>query len=310
MRVLPTLGPALELAASEHHLLRTSDLTALGLDRKQVKALCDDQLLERIVRGLYRVAGTRSPMQDIAAAVSRHRDGVVSAVSALWVHDLDVAPPDRPQVTLPPGSTSRTTLAELHRSPLADVDVTRRRGVPVTTVARALVDAGADLGLARLHRVTAEALTSRRTTPQRIEAALRRVETEPGRLGSGLLRQVLESWTGPIVPDSVAEASVLRRIVDFGLPRPTLQHVIRDAAGAFVARVDLAWPDRYVLREYDSDGYHPPERAEADELRRQRLRTLGWSVGVVHRGHLLPSREDWLRKLQAELARSVRRRAS
>ena len=307
MRVLPTIGPALELAAAHHHLLETADLTELGLDRKQVAALCDDQVLERIVRGLYRVAGTRSPVQDIAAAVSRHRDGVVSAVSALWVHDIEVTPPDPPQVTLPPGSTSRTSLAALQRSPLAAVDVTRRRGLPVTTIARALVDAGPHLGLTRLHQVTAEALTARRTTPTRIEDALRRVEAEPGRLGSGLLRQVLETWTGPIVPDSVAEATVIRRIADFGLPRPTLQHVIHDAAGGFVARVDLAWPDRFVLREYDSDGYHPPARAEADELRRQRLRSLGWSVGVVHRGHLLPSREDWLRKLQADLSRVVRR---
>ncbi len=310
MRVLPTLGPALELAATDHHLLRTADLTALGLDRKQVKALCDDGVLERIVRGLYRIAGTRTPMQDIAAAVSRHAEGVVSGASALWVHDLEVAPPDRPHITLPPGSTSRTSLALLHRSPLAPADVAHRRGVPVTSVARSLVDAAAELGLPALHRVAAEAITSRRATPQRIEEALRRVEAEPGRVGSGVVREVLRAWTGPIAPDSVAEATVLRRIVDHGLPRPTLQHVIRDGSGTFVARVDLAWPDRLVLREYDSDSYHSPERAEADELRRGRLRALGWSVGVIHRGHLVPSREDWLRSLRADLAGAVRRRAS
>jgi predicted transcriptional regulator of viral defense system len=307
MHLITGLGQALEDAADQNHLLATSDLTRLGLDRKQVARLCDHRIIERIVRGLYRVAGTRSPQQDIAAAVCRHAVAVASHESALWLHDIDVDPPEPPHLTLPPGATSHTTLGVLHRSPLERIDVTRRRGIPVTTLARAVVDASAHLSVTALHEVTAQAVTARRTTVRHIEEAARRVEAEPGRIGHGTLRTVLESWSGRIRPDSVAEATVLRRIVGFGLARPVTQHEVRDGAGRFVARVDLAWPDERVCREYDSDGYHPPPKVEEDERRRARIEAAGWSVGVIHRGHLLPSREDWLRRLAEDLRRRQRR---
>ena len=307
MHLITGLGQALEDAADQNHLLATSDLTRLGLDRKQVARLCDDRIIERIVRGLYRVAGTRCPQQDIAAAVCRHAGAVASHESALWLHDIDVDPPEPPHLTLPPGATSHTTLGVLHRSPLERIDVTRRRGIPVTTLARAVVDASAHLSVTALHEVTAQAITARRTTVRLIEEAARRVEAEPGRIGHGTLRTVLESWAGRILPDSVAEATVLRRIIGFGLARPVTQHEVRDDAGRFVARVDLAWPDERVCREYDSDGYHPPPKVEEDERRRARIEAAGWSVGVIHRGHLLPSREDWLRRLAEDLRRRHRR---
>lgn len=307
MHLITGLGQALEDAADQHHLLATSDLTSLGLDRKQVARLCQDRVIERIVRGLYRVTGTRSPQQDIAAAVCRHTGAAASHASALWLHGIDVEPPEPPHLTLPPGATSHTTLGVLHRSPLDRIDVTRRRGIATTSLARAVVDSSAHFSLARLHEVVAQAVTSRRTTIARIEDAARRVEAEPGRIGHGTLRTVLEAWTGRILPDSVAEATVLRRIVAFGLARPVTQHEVRDATGRFVARVDLAWIDERVCREYDSDGYHPPSKVEDDERRRARIEAAGWSVDVVHRGHLRPSREDWLRRLDADLRRRHRR---
>lgn len=306
MPLLSSLGRALEVAADQHHLLATSDLTRQGLDRKQVAQLCHERVLERVARGLYRLAGTRSPVQDLAAAVRRHRNGVASHTSALFLHGFDLSPPDPPHLTVPPGSTGHTSLGVLHRSPLDRVDVTRRSGVPVTSIARTLVDASWHLGERQLHDVVADAFTSRRTTLSLVQQAIPRVESAPGRLGDGRLRSVLATWADPIAPDSVAEATVLRRIVGHGLPRPETQFEIRDRNGAFVARVDLAWPDRRVAREYDSDGYHPPPKAEADERRRQRIEAAGWSVDVIHRGHLRPSREDWLRRLRHDLRRSDR----
>lgn len=307
MHLITGLGQALEDAADQYHLLATSDLTRLGLDRKQVARLCHERVIERIVRGLYRVAGTRSPQQDIAAAVCRHAGAAASHESALLLHDIDVRPPQTPHLTLPSGATSHTTLGVLHRSPLERTDTTRRGGIPVTTLARAVVDASAHLSVAELHEVTAQAVTGRRTTIRHIQEAAARVEAAPGRIGHGLLRTVLEGWTGRILPDSVAEATVLRRVVAFGIARPVTQHEVRDAAGRFVARVDLAWVDERVCREYDSDGYHPPSKVEGDERRRARIEAAGWSVDVIHRGHLVPSREDWLRRLAADLGRCQRR---
>ncbi|HEX4903016.1 MAG TPA: type IV toxin-antitoxin system AbiEi family antitoxin domain-containing protein [Acidimicrobiales bacterium] len=303
MHLISSFGQALEVAADQHHLLATSDLTRHGLDRNQVSDLCRDGALERIVRGLYRIPGTRSPMQDIAAAVSRHRDGHASHVSGLFVHGAEVTPPRRPQLTLPVGATGHTTLGDVHRSPLDRADVTRRLGIRVTSLARSLVDASAHLSTERLHEVVAAELTARRTTLALVQQAALRVESGPGRLGHGRLRQVLATWADPITPGSVAEATVFRRIGAFGLPRPSTQVEIRTTDGDFVARVDLAWEDHRVAREYDSDGYHPPPKVEADERRRQAIEAAGWKVDVVHRGHLLPSREDWLLALARDIGR-------
>ncbi|MFP5320971.1 MAG: type IV toxin-antitoxin system AbiEi family antitoxin domain-containing protein, partial [Acidimicrobiia bacterium] len=242
MHLLSTLGQALEAAADQHHLLAASDLTALGLDHKQVSRLCDERVIERVVRGLYRVSGTRSPLQDIAAATSRHGAGVASHVSALFLHGCEVDPPTVPHVTLPPGATSRTTISELHRSPLGRGDVTRRSGIPVTTLARSIVDSAAFLSEGQLHDIVAAAFAGRRTTLELVQRSAQGVEEAPGRLGSGRLRAVLAGWADPIRPDSVAEATVLRRIAGFGLPRPVTQHDVVDRDGSFVARVDLAWP--------------------------------------------------------------------
>lgn len=290
------LGTVFTVAASRHHLLETADLS-----NRQITELVRTNVLERVVRGLYRVPGTRSPLQDVAAALRRHRGAVASHTTSLFLHGIEGRPPARPHLTLPVGATARTSIGTIHRSPVTDVDRAWCHGLPTTTLARAVVDSSDQLDVERLGQVVSEAVARRLTTIGDIEAAACRVEQAPGRRGSGRLRRVLAGWTDRIEPDSVAEATVIRRILGHGLPVPETQFVVLDDAGEFVARVDLAWPDRRVLREYDSDRFHPPTQVEADELRRQRLEALGWSVDVITRGHLLPGRVDWLRALADDL---------
>lgn len=304
------LGAALDFAATHHNLLTTIAMRAEGLDRHQVRELCGDGVIEWIVRGLYRLRGTRTPLQDICAAVMRHRLAVASSVSALYVHDLDVEIPERPKLTLPPGSTSRTSLGELHRSPLWPDHLTTRRRIPVTTLPRSIVDAAEHLSVDQLADVVNQAMSRKLVRIRDIEEAAARLESAPGRVGSGRLRKVLASWTDEIEPDSVAEAATFRRIRSFGLPAPVTQFDVLDDNGEFVARVDLAWPDEKVAREYDSDRFHGPERTEADEERSQRLEALGWKVDSIHRRNLRPSDVGWLHALKRDLGTRRRPTAS
>lgn len=304
MRCTTRLGHALDWARAHHHLLLTSVLVRQGMTPKQIRALVDDGVIERIVRGLYRMAGTRTPLQDIAAAVIRHADAVGSHVSALFVHGLDVVPPERPYLTLPPGSTSRTTIGVLHRSPLDRVDRTRRRGIPVTSLPRSIVDAAEVLSVEELAAVVNEAISRKMVRLPHILDALHRVEAAPGRLGSGRLRTVLATWTEAIEPDSPTEAAAIRRIRTFGLPAPETQYEIVDEDGAFVARVDMAWPASKVAREYDSVKHHGPERIVPDEERLQAVEALGWRIDPLYRHHLLPNEVDWLHTLRRQLHRA------
>lgn len=309
MRSTTRLGRALDFARANHGLIPTWVLTDEGLTTAQIRHLVHDGILERIIRGLFRLAGTRTPLQDVAAVVMRHRGAHGSHVSALFVHGLSVEAPREPQFTLEPGSTSGTTLGVLHRSPLDPADCTRRHGIPVTTLARAIVDAAGVLSTDELAAVVNEAISRKLVQLRQILDAAARVEAAPGRLGSGRLHAVLSTWTDAIRPDSPAEAAAIRRIQVFGLPAPVTQHEVYDEDGSFVARLDMAWPGARVAREYDSRRFHGPERIEADEARLQALERLGWDVEPLYRDQLLPNETAWLRRLGRQL-RSGHRAAS
>jgi very-short-patch-repair endonuclease len=73
--------------------------------------------------------------------------------------------------------------------------------------------------------------------------------------------------------------SVLRwLLVEAGIPRPVIQHVVHDASGRFIARADLAWPDKKVIVEFDGD-LHRDRGIFVKDLRRQNaLIAEGWTI--------------------------------
>ena len=98
----------------------------------------------------------------------------------------------------------------------------------------------------------------------------------PSGRGSARARAVLP------VADPRAESpmeSVLRWLLHAaGLPRPVLQHEIRDTGGRLIGRADLAWPDRKVLVEFDGE-IHRERDVFVNDLRRQnQLVAAGWVV--------------------------------
>lgn len=79
--------------------------------------------------------------------------------------------------------------------------------------------------------------------------------------------------------ESPRESLVRLLIVFRGLPEPTLQHEVFDAAGAFVARIDLSWPELRLAVEYDGEQHiDDPEQVARDELRLRALKDLGWEI--------------------------------
>lgn len=64
--------------------------------------------------------------------------------------------------------------------------------------------------------------------------------------------------------ESPLESAVAMALAAGGVPAPERQLVVRDARGAFLARVDFAWPDHHVLLEADGLAHHTapkPSRA-------------------------------------------------
>lgn len=73
--------------------------------------------------------------------------------------------------------------------------------------------------------------------------------------------------------------SVLRWLVhEAGLRAPELQFEVRDGQGHFLARADLAWPDRKVIVEFDGDLHRQRDVFVKDTRRQNRLVAAGWTV--------------------------------
>lgn len=126
---------------------------AAGLHQVRLVQLAEQEDIERVSRGVYRVA--RFPvsrfghyMEAVLWPQVRRPDiaGVISHQSALAIHELSDVSPARVHLTLPTAVRIRREVPKglvIHHADLASDDVERVEGVPVTTPARSIRDAHA-----------------------------------------------------------------------------------------------------------------------------------------------------------------------
>ncbi len=103
--------------------------------------------------------------------------------------------------------------------------------------------------------------------------------------------------------ESPQESRLRVRLVLAGLPPPVCQHVVRDAANAFVARVDLAWPAVRLAVEYDGEWHAEATQLRRDRRRLNRLVAAGWTILHVTADRL----RHELDKVAAEIAAEITR---
>lgn len=78
----------------ERGMVRTSDLTAQGIERVYLQRLCERGLLERVGRGTYALSGTPiSENHTLVQAAVRVPHGVICLLSALRYHRLTTQNP-------------------------------------------------------------------------------------------------------------------------------------------------------------------------------------------------------------------------
>ncbi len=216
---------------------------------------------------------------------------VVSHLTAasLWRLEIPLVPEDRRvHLTVPPSTRIRSRAdRQVHCAALEEWQVAGRDGVALTSPGRTWRDLAAMLPPAALLAVTDQMLTRRHPR----EAFQRVVDGGRGLRGIRTARQVLA------VADPLAGSpleSVLRWLIhQAGLPAPVLQHVIRGRRGEFLGRVDLAWPERLVLVEFDGD-VHRERQVFVNDVRRQNgLVLAGWVVLRFTSADLL-GRPDWV----------------
>ncbi|MGB9377764.1 MAG: hypothetical protein WCB04_09670, partial [Mycobacteriales bacterium] len=114
-------------------------------------------------------------------------------------------------------------------------------------------------------------LASRHTTAEAVEEQLRRASGH----GVGQARRTLALCDGRA--ESPPESVLRVRLILAGLPPPVPQYEIWHR-GQFVARADLAWPERRVAVEYDGAWHGAAGQLGRDRRRLNALVAAGWTV--------------------------------
>ncbi|AGZ51150.1 hypothetical protein PJK45_22040 [Mycobacterium kansasii] len=156
---------------------------------------------------------------------------------------------------------------------LADDEITRVVGLPVTTLARTAYDLGRHL---RRGQAVARLDALMRATPFSTEDVLLLAKRYPGARGVRRLQAVL-----PLVDAGAAsprETWLRLLLIDAGFPTPSTQLPVQKD-WRLIAMLDMGWEKYQVAAEYDGDQHRTDRRRYAHDQRRLRtLAQLGWLV--------------------------------
>ena len=182
----------LPLAEQNDGLVTASQARALGIKDSVLTRLAQRGKLERVARGVYRIPHfPADPLSQYREAIlwARASHGpkqvALSHETALGVYGISDVNPAHVHLTVPKHARLRRQKPKwvvIHRGDLAPSDVTTHEGLPVTTVAKSVMDVmerTGRLGLAR------QALKDARKEGYISTAELRQLNRQLGRYEHG-----------------------------------------------------------------------------------------------------------------------------
>lgn len=257
-------------------------------------------------------SGTPTFDQRVAGALGYAGDGaVLTGAAALRRHGVrTVREPARVAVLVPHGRRRRS------RRGRDDIDVRQTTrmpappdwvdGVPVATVARAVVDECRPMIVVRAARAMVADVVQRGLCS--VEALESELDSGPRR-GSGLLRIVLAevssgAWSAPEI-----ELAVL--LTAAGVAGFVANAAVRAEEGTLLGVYDLVWAELQAVIEVDSREWHLSPDGWQNTLRRHALlEEHGWSVLHITPAQIRNQPDEivrlvrsWLSRRSADLAR-------
>jgi very-short-patch-repair endonuclease len=263
------------LAELQYGVVARWQLTLLGFGKNGIQDRIDPGMLVPLHAGVYAVGHTKLTRNGyfLAAILAYGPRAVLSHRSAGVIWDLLTSRQIKVDVTTHVSGQRHTRRIKAHRTRhLHEEDWTIKDGIPVTSVARTILDLAAILGPARLLDVIDEAVRAELFDLHALERAMART---PQRRGVKKLQAVLADYRGAPDLRSKLERHFRHRLRAIsGLPEP-LYNV--EVAGY---RADVYVPYYKLVIELDSRHFHLTPRAfESDAVRdtarlKQHIRTL------------------------------------
>jgi hypothetical protein len=267
-----------EAASKQFGLVDIEVIRRLAIKRTSIDRRIAVGLLIRCHRGVYRFAtSTPTDRQRIAAArLAAGPSAVVMARSAAFIHGLKV--PFALDVGVMPTKRINVSGVNIFRLGFHPSDVVKVFGMPVTTVARTVVDLASQLRQAELESLVDEVLSNRVATMADLVAATNRCA---GQTGVGRLRIILCDRPGGTALfrsqrerdlHTCCEAAGIGGIPNFA---------IVDAEGNDRV-LDRAWPEQRIALDLDSFVWHTGKKAwAADRHRANASIASGWRMVVA-----------------------------
>jgi very-short-patch-repair endonuclease len=245
-------------------VVSASQLAGFGYAKATIAEAVRQGRLHRLYRGVYAVGHEALTWEGrCMAAVLANSPAVASHKTAAWIWELRRWRPGRFDLTAPTRRHRREPIV-VHFARLAAEDQTVVEGIPVTSVARTMLDLAPDESTRNLHRMMDRAEERKTFDLRRFARLLARAGGHPGRVK---LRYALDTFK----PEHAVLRSDLERrfrklVLAARLPRP--------ATNVFVegCELDVYWEAEGFAVELDVYATHgsrhsfEEDRERADDL--------------------------------------------
>jgi len=293
------------VSSSQYGLLSRRQAREVGLSPTQIEGLLARGSWVRVLPSVYRAAAAPEswPQPLMAAFLWAKGKAVISrqAAAALWEFEnywrTRVELSGLSKLSPPPGVV-------YHRvTRLAAADLTIRRGIRVTSVARTLVDLAAVVTPRTLERTLDEGLRRQMVTLKALRHCIER-NGRRGRGGIAHLEALMAERYQQHAPDSPLETDVAALVRESGLLPGVKRHLVVEG-DQVIAEVDLAWPQEKVAVQVHGSSFHrQPRTWENDQHVENQLQLHGWLVVKITARMLAEAPEEAV----AYIAEAINRR--
>ncbi len=284
------------LAGRQHGILARRQLLELGFNSREIEHRVRRGRLHLVMRGVYAVGWPQLTRRRrwMAAVLACGKGAVLShhSAAALWGIGGELS--GRTDVSVRRRcELRRPGLRVRGRPSLRSADFAAVDMIPVTGIARTLVDLAAELPPRRLERAVNEADKHDLIDPEALRLAADEYEGQPG---APALRRLLDSRTFRL-SDSDLETHFRPIAEDAGLPPPLSKQLVNGW------EVDFFWPDLGLIIETDGLRYHRTASTQMRDVRRDRAHALAGMTSLRFTHYEVRHEPA---KVRAELRQAVR----
>jgi hypothetical protein len=264
------------LAINQGGVVTRSQALAAGMTDRQISSRIETVRWSRIAAGGYRSLDMPGRRNLVRAATTVLPNSVASHFSASALQGLRHVDTQVVSVLVHSRTTHTFPGVRVFRAhDLASAHTLLLDGIPVTSVARTIVDLAAVVRRRRLRAMIDDAVASKMTTTPDIRQVLEQVARR-GKPGVSNLRAVLEDWVGTPRVESVLERAGNRLLKDVGIEAWKPEYAI---PWSQTKRFDVGFPDHRIAIEWDSRRWHEMGEAfERDRARDVKALANGWRI--------------------------------